>query len=51
MSRAVCLFCREPIVTRTFYGQGGTKWIHEDGCMECRPTYASPNFSAARSDA
>lgn len=40
-----CLFCREPVTTKTFYGQGGTKWIHLDGYMECRPTYASPNFN------
>ncbi len=49
MSTAECLFCREQIETKTFYGQGGTRWIHLDGYTECRPTYASPNFRAKES--
>lgn len=48
MSESTCLFCREPVVTKTFYGQGGTRWIHEDGYAECRPTYASPDFATEK---
>lgn len=40
----LCIFCNEPVETKTFYGRGGTQWIHEDGFMQCRPTYASPNL-------
>jgi hypothetical protein len=39
-----CVHCLKEVVTETFYGRGGTQWVHRDGYMECRPTYASPNL-------
>jgi hypothetical protein len=41
--KVLCIHCKEPVETTTIAGRG-TVWIHEDGFMECRATYASPNL-------
>lgn len=40
----LCVHCRQPVKMARREGYG-TYWIHEDGFQECRPTYASPNFT------
>jgi hypothetical protein len=41
--KILCVHCKEPVETAIVAGRG-TVWIHEDGHMTCRSTYAAPNL-------